>query len=183
VGKRLALIAVIWGTINLQAASEVMGARDAAGWTQVGETRFEHCEFKDAARAFSKALQYSPDDPGLHHWLGKSYARMAEVASPLHASRDARRARVSLERAVDLAPRNQQYLRELFDFYLDSPEWFGGALGKAEDLVKRIEPDDPGAQAQLRALLSGVRQEYRGPDWRLRQATLMPSNHLGRLVP
>src|SRR5947209_11173227 len=109
---RLSLLLGVFGTVNLYAASESIAARDVGAWTQVGHVRYEHCDFKDAARAFTKALRFRPEDAGLHHWLGKSYARMAEVASPLHASRDARKARVSLERAVELAPRNQEYLKE-----------------------------------------------------------------------
>ena len=166
---------------NARAASITSG--DAAGWTAAGHRHFEHCDFSAAARAFTKALRVQPEVASLHHWLGKSYARMAEVASPLHASRDARRARVSLERAVELEPRNQEYLRELFDFYLDSPEWFSGGLERANLLVEKIEPDDSGAQAQLRDLLAGARDEYRGVTWRLRQSTLVPSAEIGRVIP
>ena len=162
--------------------SEGISLGSAGGWTQVGKTHYEHCEFKDAARAFTKALHDQPTDPGIHHWLGKSYARMAELASPLSARRDARKAQTSLERAVELAPENREYLRALFDFYLDSPEYFGGSLDKAASLVNRIEPDDPGAQSLLRTLLAGSHGEYRGTTWRMRQATLLPSNQLSRIV-
>jgi tetratricopeptide (TPR) repeat protein len=158
-------------------------AGDAAGWAQKGRARFEICEFKDAARDFTRALRYQPEDASLYHWLGKSYARMAEISSPLHASRDARNARVNLERAVDLDPRNHEYLRELFDFYLVSPEWFSGGLGKAANLVERIEPDDPGAQAFLRELVAGAHQEYSGTYWRMRQATELPTREIGRMAP
>src|SRR2546423_344945 len=87
-------------------AAEKSVAGDAESWARVGHKSFEHCEFKSAARAFSKALQYLPRDARLHHWLGRSYAKMAEIANPLRASKDARNARASLERAVELEPRN-----------------------------------------------------------------------------
>jgi tetratricopeptide (TPR) repeat protein len=176
------LLALLVG-FNLYSPGETITINDAAGWVQAGHKSFEHCEFKDAARAFTKALEYQPQDAGLHHWLGKSYARMAEVASPLHASRDARRALTNLERAVELEPQNQQYLRELFDLYLDSPECFGGGLERAEQLIGRLAPDDPGAQALLRTLVAGARSEYSGVTWRLRQSTLVPSAQIGRVVP
>jgi tetratricopeptide (TPR) repeat protein len=180
---RILPLLLLLGSTSFNVSAENIAIGDAAGWTGIGRANFERCEFKAAATAFTKALHYQPEDAGLHHWLGKSYARMAEVASPLHASRDARRARLSLERAVELSPNNQEYLRELFDLYLDSPEWFSGGLEKAANLVERIEPNDPGAQALLRTLLSGARSEYSGTYWRLRQATLLPSAQIGRVVP
>ncbi len=160
--------------VNLHAASKFAATERSVDWGVTGHARFEQCEFKEAARAFTKALQFRPDDAALHLWLGKSYAKMAEVASPLHAAGNARQARRSLERAIELEPRNQQYLREVFDFYLASPEWFRGGLSRAALLVERIAPHDPGEQAFLRVRLDNAGQEYRGADWRLRQVTLVP---------
>jgi len=167
----------------LSAVPATIATRDNADWVITGRAYYAKCEFKNAVRSFTKALHTRPEDAFAHHWLGKSYARMAEVASPLSASRDARKARVSLERAVELEPRNQEFLRELFGFYLDSPEWFSGGLDRAALLVNQIEPQDPGAQTLLRNLLADARQEYHGPTWRLRQATLLPTGQLGRIVP
>lgn len=180
---KLWLMGLLLGTLSLNAASESVASDNHADWSATGRSRYFTCEFKDAARAFTKALQLQPGDARLHVWLGKSYARMAEVAGPLHAARNARKARWYLERAVDLEPRNREYLRELFDFYLDSPEWFGGGLGRAALLVERIAPDDPGTQAFLQSLLDSARQEYHSLDWRMRQTTLVPSTQFGRMVP
>jgi hypothetical protein len=180
---KFALMLLIFGAASTVASAETVAVGDAEGWKKVGVTRFERCEFGAAAHAFSKALQYLPKDARLHHWLGKSYARLAEIANPLRASKDARKAQVSLERAVELEPANQEYLRELFDFYLDSPEWFGGGLERASLLIERIEPDDPAGQKFLRELVAGARQEHRGLDWRLRQLTLVPTQQMGRVTP
>ncbi len=180
---RLGIVWLVFGGVCLAASVENTGAGDAAGWARKGRASFESCEFKAAAQNFGRALQYQPEDASLYYWLGKSYARMAEIASPLHAPNDARRARFSLERAVDLEPGNREYLRELFDFYLDSPESLTRGLSKAPDLVERIAPDNPAAQALLRGLIADARSEYRGPTWRMRQATLAPSAGIGRIVP
>jgi tetratricopeptide (TPR) repeat protein len=183
VSIRVLTLLVLGGTGLFAASASTSALGDVEGLTQIGRARYEHCEFKAAARAFSRALEAQPDAPQLHHWLGKSYARMAEVSSPLHAARDADRARRSLERAVELDPRNHEYLRELFYFYLDSPEWFGGGLKKAEELVDRIDPEDPGGQVLLRTLVEGARQEYHGATWRIRQSILVPSAQVGRVIP
>src|ERR1700722_5017661 len=107
---RLLIAGLLLGTMNLHAASRFVTSETPEDWASSGRERYEQCEFKDAARAFTKALRYSPDDAGLHLWLGRSYARMAEAASPLHSAANARQARRSYERAVELQPRNQQYL-------------------------------------------------------------------------
>jgi hypothetical protein len=179
---KLLLVGLLAGTGILNAASASVATNGSEDWARAGHIRFEQCEFKGAARAFSKALQLRPQDADLYHWLGKSYARMAEVASPLGAAGHARHARWNLERAVELEPRNHEYLRELFDFYLDSPEWFSGGLGRAATLVERLEPGDPGAQAFLRSKVDRAGQEYSGVDWRFRQATLVPSEKIGRVI-
>lgn len=180
---RLFVIGMFLSVVDLHAASKFAAVEGPVDWAQTGRSRFEQCEFRDAARAFTKALQFRPDDAGLHFWLGRSYARMAEVAGPFHAAGNARQAQRNLERAVALQPRDHMYLRELFDFYLDSPEWFTGGLDRAALLVVRIAPDDRGEQAFLRVLLDDARNEYRGSEWRLRQATLLPASQMGRVVP
>lgn len=180
---KFALMFLLASGASTVASAETVAVRDVDGWTRVGVTRFERCDFRAAAHAFAKALQYLPKDARLHHWLGKSYARLAEITNPLHASKDARKAQVNLERAVELEPANQQYLRELFDFYLDSPEWFGGGLDRASLLVERVEPGNPAGQKFLHELVAGARQEHRDLDWRLRQLTLAPSQQIGRVTP
>jgi hypothetical protein len=180
---RLWVASLVFFGISVSAFAESIAVKDPEYWFEVGHTRFEHCDFPGAARAFSKALQVRSEDAGLHYWAGKSYARMAEVASPLHAARDARRARISLQRAVELKPGNREYVRELFDLYLNSPEWFSGGLGQATLLIDQIEPDDPGGAALLRQLVADARQEYRGPTWRIRQATLLLPGQIGRVIP
>jgi tetratricopeptide (TPR) repeat protein len=180
-GMKNLLAGMLLAAMNLGATVKPV-PNDKADWAATGRSRFEECEFKNAARAFTKALQFRPNDANLHLWLGRSYERMAEVSGPLHAAGNARQARRSLERAVDLEPRNPEYLRELFDFYLDSPQWFRGGLQQAALLVERIAPDDPGQQAFLRVLLTGAQKEYHGADWRARQATLVPSSGIGRVI-
>jgi tetratricopeptide (TPR) repeat protein len=166
-------------------AGAAPGARSAelsAQWAEDGRFHFFACEFKQAARAFENAAAVQPEDAGLHYWLGKSYARLAEVSGPLSASKNARKARRNLEQAVQLDPRNQQYLAELFDFYVDSPEWLGGGLERAAALLERMGPDTFGAQERM-AQLAESRKEHRGAGWLVRLAVLRTSSVVGYLVP
>ena len=180
---RLLSLLLLCGGIASGASVGKIAAGDADSWARKGREQFETCQFKEAARNFTRAVQFRPNDADLNHWLGESYAHLAEVSSSLTATGHARRAEFSLERAVQLAPRNRDYIRDLFHFYLDSPEWFSGGLTKAEPLVERIEPDDPGAQAFLRTQLADARHDFSGVDWRARQITLVPTRQFGKMVP
>ncbi|HEY3839176.1 MAG TPA: hypothetical protein VGL72_21525 [Bryobacteraceae bacterium] len=180
---RLLSLLLLCGGITWGASVKNLASGDADSWARQGRERFDSCQFKEAARDFTRAVQFRPNDASLYHWLGESYVHLAEVSSALTATGHARRAEFGLERAVQLAPANRDYLRDLFHFYLDSPEWFSGGLAKAEPLVERIEPEDPSAQAFLRTQLADARHDYGGIDWRARQVTLVPTRQFGTMVP
>ena len=161
----------------------------AMAWTAIagsarpgGETLFKQCEFKAAARVFEHALIREPGSARLHFWLGKSYARLAEVSSPLSAPRNARRARAHLEAAVQLDPHNREFLMELFEFYADSPTWFDRGLCRATALLERFGPDDGGPGTPSR-ILAESRKEYSGPEWAFRKGILRLSAAPGYSVP
>lgn len=147
-----------------------------------GEALFQQCEFKAAARVFEHALASEPENARLHFWLGKSYERMAEIASPLFARRDARRAQFHLEAAVRRDPANREFLRELFEFYVDSPEWFNGGLARARQILDRLGPDDEDRET-LNMMLAQSQKEYSGLDWVLGKGILRISSGAGYLVP
>ena len=173
-----------WNTILLMslamgpAASGATRAEAAAQWEEDGRSLFLTCEFKRATRAFEKALAEQPDSAGLHYWLGKSYARLAEVSSPLFAPKNARKARHSLELAVKIDPLNHEYARELFDFYADSPEWFSGGLERAAALLERVSPGESGAEPRLQQIVDS-RNEHSGVGWWIRRAVLRSSGAVG----
>ncbi len=147
-----------------------------------GQELFYQADFKAAARAFEQALTNEPASARLHFWAGKSYARLADVSSLLFARRNARKAQAHLEAAVRLEPKNQDYLTELFDFYVDSPEWFGGGLDRAAALVERLGPDDGGAAA-LSRMVAESRREYSGVGWAMRKRILQAGAMAGAVTP
>ena len=146
------------------------------------EALFGECEFKAAAHAFERALTSEPGNARLHFWLSKSYARMAEVSSLLSAHRNARKARSHLETAVQLDPGNREFRNELFEFYVDSPEWFDGGLDRAMAVLERLGPDDGGPGTPSR-IVAESRKEYSGPRWALRKGILRVSAAAGYLMP
>ena len=163
-------------------ASGATHAEVAAQWERDGRSLFLICEFKRATRAFERALAEQPDNAALHHWLGKSYARLAEVSGPLFAPKNARKARRSLEQAVKIDPLNQEYVRELFDFYVDSQEWSSGGLERAAALLKRISLRGAGAELQIQHIADS-KKEFSGAGWWIRRAVLRSSGAIGFVAP
>ena len=147
-----------------------------------GQALFQDCEFKAAAHAFEQALTNDAASAPLHFWLGKSYARLAEVSSPLSARKNARKAQAHLEAAVRLDPDNREFLMELFEFYADSPEWFEGGLRRATAILERLGPDDGGPATPSR-IVAESRKEYSGPGWALRKPIVRFSAAVGYFVP
>jgi tetratricopeptide (TPR) repeat protein len=176
-------IIILWlSTIGVSAAWGVTPSEAADRWAAEGRALFLACEFKQAAHAFERAVAEQPVRPALHYWLGKSYARQADVAGPLTAPKYARKAGRSLELAVRMDPHNQEYARELFEFYVDSPEWFGGGLTRARALLEKTNLPEADSEALLQHV-ADARAEHSGPSWRVRQAILRTSGLAGSVVP
>jgi tetratricopeptide (TPR) repeat protein len=147
-----------------------------------GRSLFVACDFKRATRVFERALSAQPNNAALYYWLGKSYARLAEVSGPLLAPKSARRARRNLEEAVQRDSQNHEYLDELFDFYVDSPEWFHGGLQPAAALLELIRPAESDPKPWLREIADS-RKEHSGPGWGMRRWVPWTPGAIGRIVP
>ena len=163
------VVVTAWGEGSVQVAP---------GPPASGRSLFLACEFKKAARVFERALVEQPENAVLHFWLGKSYARMAEISSPLSASRNGRKARTHLEEAVRLNPRNAAYREELFEFYVDSPEWFHGGLAEASRLAEDM-PD----REDLLQQIAASRAEHSGGAWWMRRTILWTAGTMGHALP
>jgi len=147
-----------------------------------GRSLFAAGEFKKAVRAFEQALAGQPENPAIHFWLGNSFARLAEISSPLAAPKRARLARIQLEQAVRMNPERREYWRELFEFYVDSPEWFHGGLRRAEELLGH-NPESDTIREELRSEIAASRSEHSGAAWGMRRALLWTSAAVGELLP
>jgi len=147
-----------------------------------GEALFRECEFKAAAHVFEHRLTKEPGNARLHFWLGKSYARMAEVSGPFSTRKNARKAQAHLETAARLDPGNREFLMELFELYVDSPEYFDGGLSRATAVLERLGPDDGGPASPSR-IVADARKQYSGAPWAMRKGILRLSSAIGYVVP
>ncbi len=99
---------------------------------------YENEQFGPAARLFALALEIEPDCARCAHLLGKSYGNLAERADWSDAIGLAKKTRIALEQAVELAPEDQDAIRDLIKYYRAAPAFLGGSKDKAERLEQRL---------------------------------------------
>ncbi len=104
-----------------------------------GVFAYENGDYEDAVNRFKGVLLASPADPVLHHWLGKSYGRLAESSRFLKALAYSRETLKYLQRAVELDEHNHDAMRDLITYYNTAPGIVGGNKKEAERLSARLQ--------------------------------------------
>lgn len=112
-------------------------AGDAA--LDAGIRAYEAGNYKSAAASFREALEAAPQDSSLHHWLGKSYGRIAENGSWLTALSHAGKTLKQFRKAVELDADNYEAVRDLADYLEQAPGFMGGNRQEAQRLRQRLE--------------------------------------------
>ena len=150
----------------------------------MGKCYMMQADFKKATDVFQRATELEPRDSEYMLWLGRSWARRAETASPLMAPINASRARTCFEQAVALNtdPKNHNAMDDLFEFYLNAPGFLGGGFDKAEALAARIEQTDPAQGHYDRALIAQRRKEFGQSEQELRRAVQLAPHEVGHVL-
>jgi tetratricopeptide (TPR) repeat protein len=156
--------------------------KDAATLQLIGQAYFMQGEYKKASETFEKALAITPRSSQIYEWLGRSYGRRAETASIFSAPGLASKTRQMFEMAVQLDPKNQDALDDLFDYYLEAPGFLGGGIPKAEDVAKHIAKLDEAQGHYVQAQLNDKRKEYQAAEEQLRRAVELAPREANRLV-
>jgi tetratricopeptide (TPR) repeat protein len=120
-----------------QVQAAVTGEAEAS--FQLGRQSYEKEAYAAAIEAFSTAVRLAPNTSTYHHWLGKSYGRLAQNSNFLKAYRLAAKTRTELERAVTLDDKNIEAIEDLMEFYRQAPVFLGGGQDKADRLRRRLE--------------------------------------------
>jgi tetratricopeptide (TPR) repeat protein len=124
---------------------ELRSDRDA------GRRSYAAGDFKKAVLNFKRAVAANPNDADSHFWLGKSYEMQADIGGLVLGSRASSKAHAQLAQALQLAPANEEYRREYFDFLVMS-DHSPGALREAEAIIQmtpRSDPDYPSMSMEL----------------------------------
>jgi tetratricopeptide (TPR) repeat protein len=155
---------------------------DAATLGLMGRSEFMLGEFSKATEYFEKAAALAPTNSEYPLWLGRTWGRRAETASPLFAPINASKARRYLERAVALDPGNREALSDLFDYYLEAPGFLGGGLDKAEAVARRLSRTDPPEYHYELAQIATKQKEYGLAEEQLRRAMEAAPRQVGHVV-
>jgi cytochrome c-type biogenesis protein CcmH/NrfG len=157
-------------------------APDAEQLALMGKCYLMLGEFKKATASFQKAVALDPRNADYVMWLGRSWGRRAETASPFIAPSNAAKARDCFEKALALDPNNRDALGDLFDYYLDAPGFLGGGSDKAEGLARRIEAIDPPEGHFLLSEVARKRQQPGDAERELRLAVRMAPTQVGHVI-
>ena len=123
-------------------------SRAGDNMVDTGIRAYHDGNFKSAAASFTEALKAAPQDSSLHHWLGKSYGRIAERGNWFKSMSYARKTLKQFRKAVELDGNNRDALRDLADYLVTAPRFLGGNKQEAERLRQRLERlQDTGAAA------------------------------------
>lgn len=147
-----------------------------------GKSYFMKGDFKRAVELFDQAIRLDPNSSSHYLWLGRAYGRRAETSSMFTAPGYASKARQAFEKAVQLNPKNQDALNDLFEFYLQAPGFLGGGMDKASALVDRIAALDPAEKHFAEARIAEEKKEWNAAEAQLRRAADLAPQQAGRLV-
>ena len=103
-----------------------------------GRAAYEREDYEAAARHFEAAVQARPQDSSLHHWLGKSYGRIADESGWFKAMSYAKKTVAAFRMAVELDDANPAALRDLISYLEQAPGFLGGDKEEAKTLKARL---------------------------------------------
>lgn len=103
-----------------------------------GRAAYEREDYEAAARHFEAAVQARPQDSSLHHWLGKSYGRIADESGWFKAMSYAKKTVAAFRMAVELDDANPAALRDLISYLEQAPGFLGGDKKEAKTLKARL---------------------------------------------
>ncbi len=120
-----------------------------------GKAALSSGQAEKAAGLFEQAIKLQPRNAEYHYYLGGAYGEMAMAASLFGKASLAKKAKVALDKAVELDPNAIEPRFALIDFHLMAPGFMGGdpdkALAHANEIKKRDNIDGHRAFARIHA--------------------------------
>ncbi len=155
---------------------------NAAETFLIGRNYFMQGDFKRATEYIQKATTLAPANSEYMDWLGRTWGKRAETSNVLMAPGYASKARQAFEKSVELGPKNNDALSDLFDYYLEAPGFLGGGYDKAVAVTDKLAAIDPAEAYFERAKLAQKKKEYQSAETHMRQAIAVAPHEVGHLI-
>lgn len=159
-----------------------IAVKDAAVFALIGRNQFMLGEYKKAAEAYQQAVAAEPANSVYENWLGKSFGKRAETASPFTAAGMASKARQHFEKAIALDSSNKEAMSDLFEYYLEAPSFLGGGMDKAVKMAAQIAALDSAEGLWAQSRIAERRKDYGKAEEQLRRAVEAAPLQLGRVL-
>ncbi|MCY4154939.1 MAG: hypothetical protein OXF58_06385 [Gammaproteobacteria bacterium] len=104
-----------------------------------GIAAYNDGDYRAAADRFAEAVTAAPQDSMRHHWLGKSYGRIAEHSNWFVSMSYAKKTLQQFRAAVALDADNYEAVRDLADYLESAPRFLGGDKQEAARLKQQLE--------------------------------------------
>lgn len=111
---------------------------DAEAYNLLCRAHYMIEEWDPGIAACERAVNLDPHSSLYALWLGRIYGEKADKSGFITAASLAKKARVSIERAVELDPGNVQARADLGEFYAEAPAIIGGGKDKARQQAEAL---------------------------------------------
>ncbi|MCU0468975.1 MAG: tetratricopeptide repeat protein [Arcicella sp.] len=109
------------------------------GKIAMGENKYD-----EAAEHFLITTNKNSHNADYFYWLGRAYGQLALNAGVLKRGITIPKVRDAFETAHTLAPKNQEVMAALIQFYLAVPEFLGGGSDRAFGMAKKLQAINKG---------------------------------------
>jgi tetratricopeptide (TPR) repeat protein len=133
---------------------------DARAHQYLGRIAIHETRFSEAITHLEKAADVEPSVAEHQVWLGRAYGQLAVRSGFTKKLGLAKRARATLERAVELDPSSIDARSSLIQFYLLAPGLVGGSTSKARAHAAEIGKHSAFRGALARAWIAEDRKDY-----------------------
>lgn len=148
------------GALEAAQAASRQDPHDIAARVLAGRALLELHRTADSVDTLRDATQRDPGSADAWLWLAEALAIRVNEVNPFSRLGIANEMRQAFERAVELAPANDAYRWELFQYYRQAPSIAGGSEDKARKQIAVFEKSSPGRAHQARGeLLAQDRQK------------------------
>jgi tetratricopeptide (TPR) repeat protein len=143
--------------------------RDAEAANLMGRAYFAAERWDEAIAAHERAVSLN-DNSDFEMWLARAYGEKADASSFVTALDFARKFRSTMERAVQLNPRNVEARSDLAEFYVQAPGVVGGGRDKAAAQAADLSHLDSATAAYIYAMIAEKDKNYGEAEAQLKSA-------------